>query len=462
MRGKAGPPVDFNRIAGSNQNNGQSIYSYNFDQYGNRWHQTGPVPMTLSFTGNNNRIDGYSYDAAGNLSNDGTHKYYYDAESRIIQVDGSTLGACSTATACYVYNASGERVRKTTGGTSVDYLYDLASHEIIELSSSGVMNRGEVYAGNRHIATYELGTTYLNFSDWLGTKRLRTLATGVTCETITNLPFGDDQITSGSCADSSPMHFTGKQRDVESNLDNFGARYDSASLGRFMTPDLVTFTHDPSDPQTWNKYSYAFNRPTVLVDFDGRWPQWFHHQIFEWEFGANGHTARLGPHGVKVMQDASDWVDCWTCGNQAPDHAYMHAMRDGTVDPEGTYIDVAELTTQTYIDTEVGAAVDAQLAYQNSGHTGYSDDALKHLGHAMHTAQDWTSPQHRGFQPWFCLVCRSGILHTLQEDNAAVSQDSEDAEARHEAYVATERIWNQFTDQLQKKEACKKDPSKCK
>ncbi|MHB8753517.1 MAG: RHS repeat-associated core domain-containing protein [Candidatus Acidiferrales bacterium] len=31
--------------------------------------------------------------------------------------------------------------------------------------------------------------------------------------------------------------FTGKERDSESGLDNFGARYHSSQLGRFMSPD---------------------------------------------------------------------------------------------------------------------------------------------------------------------------------------------------------------------------------
>ena len=31
--------------------------------------------------------------------------------------------------------------------------------------------------------------------------------------------------------------FTGKERDSESGLDNFGARYNSSNLGRFMSPD---------------------------------------------------------------------------------------------------------------------------------------------------------------------------------------------------------------------------------
>jgi len=43
--------------------------------------------------------------------------------------------------------------------------------------------------------------------------------------------------------DSAPQHykFTGNERDSESNLDNFGKRYDSSSLGRFMSPDPIFF-----------------------------------------------------------------------------------------------------------------------------------------------------------------------------------------------------------------------------
>jgi RHS repeat-associated protein len=32
-------------------------------------------------------------------------------------------------------------------------------------------------------------------------------------------------------------NFEGKERDSESGLDNFGARYYASSLGRFMSPD---------------------------------------------------------------------------------------------------------------------------------------------------------------------------------------------------------------------------------
>ncbi len=54
--------------------------------------------------------------------------------------------------------------------------------------------------------------------------------------------------------------YTGKERDSESGLDNFGARYMSSQYGRFMTPDPTgIFLADLSDPQQLNLYSYVRN-----------------------------------------------------------------------------------------------------------------------------------------------------------------------------------------------------------
>jgi len=43
--------------------------------------------------------------------------------------------------------------------------------------------------------------------------------------------------------------FTGKERDSESGLDNFGARYMGSSLGRFMSPDEFFKDSHVGDPQ---------------------------------------------------------------------------------------------------------------------------------------------------------------------------------------------------------------------
>jgi RHS repeat-associated protein len=79
---------------------------------------------------------------------------------------------------------------------------------------------------------------------------------------------------------SQPYTFTGKERDAESNLDMFGARYYGSSLGRFMTPDWAAKpTSVPyakfGDPQSLNLYRYVRNSPLSRADLDG-------HGCFPW------------------------------------------------------------------------------------------------------------------------------------------------------------------------------------
>ena len=64
---------------------------------------------------------------------------------------------------------------------------------------------------------------------------------------------------------------TGKERDAESGLDNFGARYNASSMGRFMTPDPLYIEEQKMlDPQQLNLYSYVHrNNPLSLTDPTG-------------------------------------------------------------------------------------------------------------------------------------------------------------------------------------------------
>jgi RHS repeat-associated protein len=68
--------------------------------------------------------------------------------------------------------------------------------------------------------------------------------------------------------------YTGKERDQESGLDYFGARYYASSMGRFMSPDWAA-QEEPvpyavlGDPQSLNLYSYVRNNPLSHADPDG-------------------------------------------------------------------------------------------------------------------------------------------------------------------------------------------------
>jgi RHS repeat-associated protein len=247
-----------------------------------RWQQNGPRSFVASFTGNNstnnNRMDGYSYDSAGNLMNDGTNQYKYDAENRILQVNlGSSNGALI---ATYAYDPDGNRVQKTTasGGSGGDpngtwqFLYDQSGRMLQRFN--GTLWQGNIYVGGRHLAE-DGGGTNISHSDWLGTERARVYyQNNAVCETIASLPFGDGQTTTGACYHSSPLHFTGKERDSESGLDYFGARYYSSSTGRFASPDWSPAPEpvpyaNLTNPQTLNLYTIVADNPETFADLDG-------------------------------------------------------------------------------------------------------------------------------------------------------------------------------------------------
>jgi len=68
--------------------------------------------------------------------------------------------------------------------------------------------------------------------------------------------------------------FTGKERDNESELDYFGARYYGSTMGRWLTPDWsgvpvpVPYA-DLANPQSLNGYEYVGNNPATGLDPDG-------------------------------------------------------------------------------------------------------------------------------------------------------------------------------------------------
>jgi RHS repeat-associated protein len=65
------------------------------------------------------------------------------------------------------------------------------------------------------------------------------------------------------------FRFTGKERDAETGLDNFEARYYSGPQGRFMRPDDPFADQSSEDPQSWNLYAYTRNNPLRFVDPSG-------------------------------------------------------------------------------------------------------------------------------------------------------------------------------------------------
>ncbi len=282
-----------NRLTTSAESGSSWSQTNSYDRYGNR----SIVGGALSFIATNNRItnSGYAYDAAGNLTNDSTQSFAFDAENKIKTVNSESD--------VYRYDADGNRVRKNfTNGEKVRMVY-CSGQLIAEYDlSTNALKKEYVYGAKGLVATIEPsnGTRYTT-TDHLGTPRVITSSTGAVISRHDYMPFGEE-IGSGigarttgmgfSVSDGQRQKFTSKERDNETGLDYFLARYYSSTQGRFTSPDefkggphelgvlgsgdpekQALFYGEVTNPQSLNKYQYCFNNPQRYVDPDGHDPQ---------------------------------------------------------------------------------------------------------------------------------------------------------------------------------------------
>ena len=106
--------------------------------------------------------------------------------------------------------------------------------------------------------------------DALGSLRAVTNQNGDVIARHDFLPFGEEYPGPQVTARERKL-FTGKERDAETGLDYFGARYYEARIGRFTTVDPVTNLEGSLvDPRKWNRYAYVLNNPLRYIDKDGR------------------------------------------------------------------------------------------------------------------------------------------------------------------------------------------------
>jgi RHS repeat-associated protein len=146
---------------------------------------------------------------------------------------------------------------------------------VAESDLAGTLKSEYVFFGGQRVARRDLVTptgVFYYFSDHLKTASVITDSIGVIKAESDYYPWGGEL----KFVDADPNHykFTGKERDTETQLDYFGARYYSNRLGRFITPDwsqvIVPVPYaNFGDPQTLNQYSYVRGLPTTKADLDG-------------------------------------------------------------------------------------------------------------------------------------------------------------------------------------------------
>jgi RHS repeat-associated protein len=124
-----------------------------------------------------------------------------------------------------------------------------------------------VVPGIAHAQTEQV---FYYHTDAIGSVRMITDSTGQVVARYDYRPFGDPcGSLCGTISAPDPRQFAGKERDQETGLDYFGARYYAGGTGRFTTVDPGHVGGTVLDPQSWNAYAYARNNPLRMIDPDG-------------------------------------------------------------------------------------------------------------------------------------------------------------------------------------------------
>ncbi len=228
------------------------------------------VENVVPFT---NQVANYTYDANGSLRTDDkkllTSSTYGRANLPVsIVANGKNLS--------YLYNANDNRIYKEniTDNTSEYYLQDFSGRTlgIYDFSSS----QWTWYAfGKDRIAKIGTSSNEYYETDHLGNTRVTyTPTVNCTNSTITySINNATDYFAYGKILRSfestdEKYRFTGKERDNETELDYFEARFLDTDIARFLSLDPLQMEF-----MNYSPYNYVLGNPIGLIDLDGRKPK---------------------------------------------------------------------------------------------------------------------------------------------------------------------------------------------
>ena len=228
-----------------------------------------------------------TYDAAGNVTSlPDLPIMTWDHADRLSTTSRQTVAAGIPETTYYEYDAQGQRARKTTRRTAASraasavaservYVGDFELFRVFDTNGAVTLSRTSLHIadGADRLATVEIRTdpghpeqlTRYQFGNLVGsvTVELDERARFVSYEEY--YPFGSTALLVAA-AGVPPKRYrmSAKERDEESGLSYFGARYYAPWLCRWMSPDPAGVADG------LNLYVYARDNPVTRVDPDGR------------------------------------------------------------------------------------------------------------------------------------------------------------------------------------------------
>lgn len=213
----------------------------------------------------------FSYDACGNqLTETSSRHWEWDASDRARCFYVEASGSITQYTQ-YLYDSGGKRVKKLTWKVGGIYDSILYIDGIFEYRTDGTDEQNILYVmdDRSRIASVRIGDSFgdgtpviqYHLEDLLGSSVMLLKDNGADINKEEYYPFGETSF--GSYAEKR-YKYCGKERDKESGLYYYGARYYSAWICKFVGVDPLAKNYPFYGP-----YDYAGNKPVNKIDIDG-------------------------------------------------------------------------------------------------------------------------------------------------------------------------------------------------
>jgi RHS repeat-associated protein len=257
---------------------------WSYDNAGNRSTEARSDPWIAAYTANSlnqytslsgsQSVSSLQYDEDGNLVNDGTWDYYWDAENRLAKMVGVSNGEVLT----FRYDDLNRRVQKavTQGGTTIttNYVwegsnliaeYDPATSQTMKtnyvwgLDQSGTIGGAGGVGGLLRVS--DATGNYYPVYDATGNVRAYLNGSGGFAAVFDHGTFGEK--LSASVTGGFFIRFASKYYDEETGLYQYNHRYYQPDLGRFINRDPI------GEDGGLNLYSYCGNDGINQADYLG-------------------------------------------------------------------------------------------------------------------------------------------------------------------------------------------------
>jgi RHS repeat-associated protein len=279
-----------NQLTGTDHSS-QTDEAYSYDANGNR-------TSGGSVTGVNNQLlsDGtysYEYDSEGNrtkrveIATGKITEYNWDYRNRLTAVVFKDAAGVVSKTIEYIYDGDNQRIGKRIDGAVVErYVIDRNQIALV-FDGAGSQTHRYLYgtAVDQVLADETQAGMVWALADNQGTVKDLVDNSGVVVNHVTYDSFG--QVVAQSNAGVEFRYgYTGRDKDGETGLDYYRARYYDASNGRFISEDPIGFGAGDG-----NLTRYVFNSPVNAVDPSGNVKiEIVHNPLFPYKTVTNGKT----------------------------------------------------------------------------------------------------------------------------------------------------------------------------